>query len=97
MLNAREMSAKLLAGLGMVCALAVGAGAQTAQFSANQNFGSVAIGQTSAAATLTATFSAAATIAAPQALMMGGTGLDYAVIGGTCTAGQNYAVGIRAR
>ena len=93
MLNAREMSAKLLAGLGMVCALAVGAGAQTAQFSANQNFGSVAIGQTSAAATLTATFSAAATIAAPQALMMGGTGLDYAVIGGTCTAGQNYAVG----
>jgi len=93
MLNAREMSAKLLAGLGMVCALAVGAGAQTAQFSANQNFGSVAIGQTSAAATLTATFSAAETIGAPQALTMGAAGMDYAVSGGSCKAGQSYAVG----
>ncbi len=93
MLNAREVSAKLLAGLGMVCALAVGAGAQTAQFSAAGNFGSVAMGQTSPALTLTATFQAAETIAVPQALMMGAGGLDYAVSGGSCKAGQSYAVG----
>jgi hypothetical protein len=93
MLNARMKCAELLAGLGMVCACALGAGAQTAQFSANANFGSVAIGQTAAAVTLTATFSAAATIGAPQALEMGAAGQDYAVSGGTCKAGQSYAAG----
>jgi hypothetical protein len=93
MLNARKVSAKLLAGLGMVCALATGAGAQTAQFSANANFGSVALGTTSPAVTLTATFSAAETIVAPQALAMGATGMDYAVSGGSCKAGQSYAAG----
>ena len=84
MLNALKKSVELLAGLGMVCAYAVGASAQTAQFSANENFGSVAMGQTSPAVTLTATFSAAATIGAPQALTLGAAGMDYAVSGGTC-------------
>ena len=93
MLNARKIAAKLFVGLAMVCAHAVGAGAQTAQFSANGNFGSVEMGQTSQAVTLTATFSSAETIGAPQALTMGAAGLDYAVSGGTCKAGQSYAVG----
>ena len=93
MLNARKKSAGLLAGLGMVCASAVSAGGQSAQFSANQNFGSVAMGQTSPGATLTATFSAAETIGAPQALTMGAAGMDYTVTGGTCKAGQSYAAG----
>jgi hypothetical protein len=93
MLNARMKSSWLLVGLGMVCASAVSAGGQSAQFSANENFGSLAIGQTSGAVTLTATFSAAETIEAPQALTMGAAGMDYAVTGGTCKAGQSYAVG----
>jgi hypothetical protein len=93
MLNAQRMSAKLLAGLGIVCAFAMGAGAQTAQFNANANFGSVAMGKTSPAVTLTATFSAAETIGAPQALTLGAVGLDYMVSGGTCKAGQSYAAG----
>jgi len=93
MLNAQRMSAKLLAGLGIVCAFAMGAGAQTAQFNANANFGSVAMGKTSPAVTLTATFSAAETIGAPQALTLGAAGLDYMVSGGTCKAGQSYAAG----
>jgi hypothetical protein len=93
MLNALKKSVELLAGLGMVCAYAVGASAQTAQFSANENFGSVAMGQTSPAVTLTATFSAAATIGAPQALTLGAAGMDYAVSGGTCKAGQSYVAG----
>ena len=63
------------------------------RFSANENFGSVAMGQTSPAATLTATFSAAETIGAPQALEMGAAGMDYAVSGGTCKAGQSYSAG----
>ena len=71
MLNALKKSAGLLAGLGMVCAFALGAGAQTAQFSANANFGSVAIGKTNLPVMLTATFSAAETIGAPQALTLG--------------------------
>jgi len=93
MLIVRNKSVGLLSGLAMVCVFAVEAGAQTAQFSANENFGSVAMGQTSPAATLTATFSAAETIGAPQALEMGAAGMDYAVSGGTCKAGQSYSAG----
>lgn len=93
MLIVRKKSVGLWAGLAMVCASAVSAGGQSAQFSANENFGSVAMGQTSPAATLTATFSAAETIGAPQALAMGAAGMDYAVSGGTCKAGQSYAAG----
>jgi sugar lactone lactonase YvrE len=93
MLIVRKKSAGLLFGLAMVCASAVSAGGQSAQFSANQNFGSVAMGQTSPAATVTATFSAAETIGAPQALTIGAAGKDYAVSGGTCKAGQSYAAG----
>ena len=93
MLNVRKLSAKLLVGIAMVCAHAMGAGAQTAQFSANGSFGSVAIGRTSQAVTLTATFSAAETIGAPQALTLGAAGMDFAVSGGSCAAGQSYGVG----
>src|SRR5580693_9750296 len=93
MLIVRKKSAGLLFGLAIVCAGTVSAGGQSAQFSANQNFGSVAMGKTSAAATLTATFSTAETIGAPQALAIGAAGQDYAVTGGSCKAGQSYAAG----
>jgi sugar lactone lactonase YvrE len=57
------------------------------------NFGTVAIGQTSVASTLTFTFDTGGTISNPVALTQGAAGLDFAVAsGGTCTAGT-YSAG----
>jgi streptogramin lyase len=59
-----------------------------------EDFGTVAVGQTSAPVTITFTFTAAATIGAPAALTQGATGLDFNVVsGGTCVSGNSYAIG----
>ena len=57
------------------------------------DFGTVAIGQTSATIPLTFTFDSGGTIGSPVALTQGAAGLDFAVAsGGTCTAGT-YSAG----
>ena len=54
------------------------------------DFGTVAIGQTSAMIPLTFTFDSGGTIGSPVALTQGAAGLDFAVAnGGTCAAGGN--------
>ncbi|HEY4356612.1 MAG TPA: choice-of-anchor D domain-containing protein [Acidobacteriaceae bacterium] len=79
----------------LCAALPTAAAAQAAAaFNGNANFGTVALGQTSSTMTLTATFSAAATLGAPAALTQGAPGLDFALTGaGTCKAGQSYTAG----
>ena len=58
------------------------------------DFGTVAIGQTSAAIPLTFTFDSGGTISSPVALTQGAAGLDFTVAsGGTCTAGTSYSTG----
>jgi streptogramin lyase len=61
------------------------------------NFGTVAVGQTSAAIPLTFTFESGATIGSPVALTMGATGQDFAVQtpagGSQCVAGTLYSAG----
>jgi sugar lactone lactonase YvrE len=60
----------------------------TAAVSAAVNLGTIAIGQTSAASSLTFTFDSGGTIGNPVALTLGATGLDFAVAStGTCKAG----------
>ena len=61
---------------------------------ASVDFGTVAIGQTSVAISLTFTFDSGGTIGSPGALTQGAAGLDFAVAsGGTCTQGTNYSAG----
>ncbi len=61
---------------------------------ASVDFGTVAIGQTSAAISLTFTFDTGGTIGSPVALTRGATGLDFAVANaGSFTAGTNYSAG----
>jgi hypothetical protein len=63
---------------------------------AGANFGSVPVGTTSAAQTLTFTFDTAGTIGAPMALTMGAPNLDFAMVSGgssTCTSGSSYNAG----
>jgi large repetitive protein len=58
------------------------------------NFGTVAVGQTTAAVPLTFTFTSGGSIGAPEALTLGATGLDFAVAsGGTCTSGASFGSG----
>jgi DNA-binding beta-propeller fold protein YncE len=58
------------------------------------NFGTVAIGQTTAAIPLTFTFDSAGSIGSPAALTRGATGLDFALdSGGSCSAGTSFNVG----
>jgi sugar lactone lactonase YvrE len=58
-----------------------------------QDFGTVAVGQSSATLSLTYTFTAAATLGAPVALTEGAPNLDYAVAGGTCATGASFTQG----
>lgn len=56
------------------------------------NFGALPIGKPSATIPLTFTFDTGGTILSPQALTLGATGMDFAVVsGGTCTAGTYSA------
>jgi len=58
------------------------------------NFGTVAIGQTSATIPLTFTFDGDGTIGSPVALTHGAVGLGFAVANtGTCKAGTSYSAG----
>jgi sugar lactone lactonase YvrE len=58
------------------------------------NFGSVNVGSTSSAQTLTFTFSASETLGAVSVVTQGATGLDFANSGtGTCTVGTSYSSG----
>ncbi len=57
------------------------------------NFGTVPLGQTSAAQTVTVNFSQTGQIKAVKAVLQGSTGLDYAATGGTCQAGSTYQAG----
>ena len=58
------------------------------------DFGTVAVGQTSAVIPLTFTFDNGGTIGGPVALTQGAAGLDFAIAsGGTCTADASFATG----
>jgi hypothetical protein len=57
------------------------------------NFGTVPVGQTSAAQTVTVNFSQSGQIKAIKAMLQGATGLDYAATGGTCQPGSTYQAG----
>ena len=58
------------------------------------DFGSVAVGQTSAAISLFFTFDTGGTIGSPVALTQGAAALDFAIAGGsTCTAGSIWNAG----
>ena len=60
----------------------------------NVDFGTVAIGQTSAAVPITFTFAGSATIGSVAAVSQGATGLDFAIASaGTCTAGTSLSSG----
>ena len=57
------------------------------------NFGTVPLGQTSPAQTVTVNFSQSGQIAAIKAMLQGSTGLDYSSTGGTCQLGSTYQAG----
>jgi hypothetical protein len=57
------------------------------------NFGTVPLGQTSAAQTVTVNFSQSGQIKAVKAVLNGSTGLDFSETGGTCQAGSTYQAG----
>jgi hypothetical protein len=58
------------------------------------NFGTIPVGQTSAAQTLTFTFAGPGTIGSLAAMMQGAPALDFAVVNvGTCTAGATFSAG----
>ena len=58
------------------------------------NFGTVAIGHSSAAIPLTFTFDSSGTIGSPVAWTQGAAGLDFAVADtGSCKAGTSYSAG----
>ena len=62
------------------------------------DFGTVAIGQTSAVMPLTLTFDTSGTIGSSVALTQGVGGLDFTVVGtGTCATGTYYGAGAPAR
>jgi hypothetical protein len=58
------------------------------------SFGTVAIGQTSTAQSVTLTFTGGGTLATQLALTQGAQNQDFAIVsGGTCSTGQSYASG----
>jgi hypothetical protein len=57
------------------------------------NFGTVPVGQTTPAQTVTVNFSQSGQIKAVKAVLQGATGLDYAATGGSCQAGSTYQAG----
>jgi hypothetical protein len=92
MLRSHSRSLSLL--LALFVAVSASAIAQEARFSANTNFGTVTLGQTSAFVTITATFASGGTVGSVNALTRGATGLDFAVTSAsTCRAGQTYSSG----
>jgi streptogramin lyase len=58
-----------------------------------QDFGTLPVGQASAAVSLTYTFTASVTLGAPVALTSGVPNLDFAITGGTCSAGSSFVAG----
>lgn len=57
------------------------------------NFGTVPLGQTSTAQTVTVNFSQSGQITAIKAMLQGSTGLDYSATGGSCQLGSTYQAG----
>jgi hypothetical protein len=57
------------------------------------SFGTVPVGQTSPAQTVTVHFSQSGQIKAIKAVLQGATGLDYAATGGSCQAWSTYQAG----
>jgi hypothetical protein len=58
------------------------------------NFGTIPVGQTSPAITLTFTFASSTTIGSVTPMTQGAPTLDFAVVnGGTCTAGASFTAG----
>ncbi len=66
---------------------------QTLAAQTSVNFGTVPVGKTTPAQTVTVTFSQSGQIKAVKAVLQGATGLDYAATGGTCQAGTTYQAG----
>ena len=94
MLHSRFSGLRLMCAILAVLILPLAAAAQIAQFGSSPNFGTVAIGQTSASMTLTATFSSSGTIGTIAALTQGASGLDFAVTSaGSCHTNQSYGTG----
>jgi len=62
--------------------------------SSTGNFGTIPVGQTSSAQTLTFTFANSATVGSMTAMMQGAPALDFAVVSvGNCTAGASFSAG----
>jgi hypothetical protein len=79
--------------LSLIPALLLLGGSQFAEAQA-VNFGTVAIGQTSVAQSVTLTFTAAGSVASQLALTNGAQKQDFvAASGGSCNTGQSYTVG----
>jgi hypothetical protein len=66
---------------------------QTLAAQTSVNFGTVPVGQTTPAQTVTLNFSQSGQIKAIKAELQGSTGLDYAATGGSCQAGSTYQAG----
>jgi hypothetical protein len=80
-----------LAVWAFACLSALASQALAAQTSVN--FGTVPVGQTTPAQTVTVNFSQSGQIKAIKAMLQGATGLDYAATGGSCQAGTTYQAG----
>jgi hypothetical protein len=62
--------------------------------SSTGNFGTIPVGQTISAQTLTFTFANSATVGSMTAMMQGAPALDFAVVSvGNCTAGASFSAG----
>jgi hypothetical protein len=66
---------------------------QTLAAQTSVNFGTVPLGKTTPAQTVTVTFSQSGQIKAVKAVLNGSSGLDFNQTGGTCQAGSTYQAG----
>lgn len=66
---------------------------QTLAAQTSVNFGTVPVGQTTPAQTVTVTFSQSGQIKAVKAVLNGSSGFDFNETGGTCQAGSTYQAG----
>jgi hypothetical protein len=66
---------------------------QTLAAQTSVNFGTVAVGKTTPAQTVTVTFSESGQIKAVKAVLNGSSGFDFNETGGTCQAGSTYQAG----
>src|ERR1700761_3029223 len=66
---------------------------QTLAAQTSVNFGTVPVGKTTPAQTVTVTFSQSGQIKAVKAVLNGSSGLDFNQTGGTCQAGSTYQAG----